>query len=80
MQLKFFTVPGKTYRLQNAQWTDAGVVLVPTRFASHPTGEATHQEIVGTGRGISIFVPTAGDPQFLRVAVDARPSGGRVVP
>lgn len=80
VQVKFFTVPGKTYRLQNALWTDAGAVLMPASFASHPTGEATHQEIVGTGRGISIFVPTSGDPQFLRVAVDPRPSGGRIVP
>jgi hypothetical protein len=80
VQLKFFTVPGKTYRLENAQWTEAGVVVNPARFASHPAGEANIREVMGTGRGISIFVPTSGDPQFLRLVVAPRPSGGRILP
>jgi hypothetical protein len=80
VQLKFFTVPGKTYRLENAQWTQAGVIVNPARFASHPTGEANLREVMGTGRGISIFVPTSGDPQFLRLVVVPRPSGGRILP
>lgn len=79
-QLQFFSVPGKTYRMQTGTLTEDGIAWTTATFASSPEATRSFTKAVGNGHYVSAFVAAATEAQLFRVVVDVKPTGAVVVP
>ena len=79
-QLSFFSVPGKTYQVQTGLLSATGVTWNAAWFANSPESTANLLTAIGTGHGLSVFVPTTEEAQLYRVVVMPQTRGIRLLP
>jgi hypothetical protein len=80
VQLSFFSVPGKTYRVQTGEVQAAGVTWLDAPFARSPGARPDTLNAPGTGRWLSLFVDASPSSRLYRVTVLPQPRGSRLLP
>ena len=79
-KLNFFSVPGKTYEVQEGRITPLTTLWSPALFGATPTEIATNSYFLGTGQFATAFVRSAGTNSLFRLSVSSPPAGARIVP
>lgn len=79
-QLSFFTVPGKTYRIESGRMQASGVDWTTTLFSRTPAAAPDVGKVVGTGHRLSAFVTAEEVSRLYRVVVLPQVRGSVVLP
>lgn len=80
VQLSFFSVPGKTYRLQVGDLRETGIAWSDAPFSRAPGNTPDTINAPGTGHWLSVFVDASPASRLYRVTVLPQPRGSRLVP
>ncbi len=80
VQLSFFSVPGKTYRVQVGEVREVGVTWSDAPFARSPGASPDTLNAWGTGRWLSLFVDASPSSRLYRVTVLPQARGIRLLP
>lgn len=78
-QLYWFSVPGKTYRVEVGSIGAGAVQWAPLPFASSPNGDSTNSFQIGIGDYISAFAPSCTTNSVFRLSVQSPANGVRLV-
>lgn len=80
VQLTFFSVPGKTYRLQLGELRETGIAWSDAPFSRAPGNAPDTINASGTGQWLSLFVDASPASRLYRVTVLPQPRESRLLP